>query len=174
MLDGSNWDSFNGVARFVLTFPLQKPCSPGEYWIDPDQGCTQDAIKVYCNMDTGETCVSPTQSEVAKKNWYVSKNIKEKKHVWFGEAMSDGFQVNTLHPLPKALPHFLLPSLTSLTSPFLLYNSIHYHSYLGQLPSQFHPPKLPSFHFFSLLSCCLNFSSTQFYLYMALLSQFSE
>lgn len=45
-------------------------------------------------METGETCVAPTQREVAKKNWYVSKNIKEKKHVWFGEAMNDGFQVN--------------------------------------------------------------------------------
>merc|ERR1719498_1026947 len=58
-----------------------KMCHPdwksGEYWIDPDQGCTQDAIKVYCNMETGETCVTPTQPEVAKKNWYVSKNIKE-------------------------------------------------------------------------------------------------
>lgn len=133
MLDGSNWDSFKAVVRFVLTFPLQKPCSSGEYWIDPDQGCTQDAIKVYCNMDTGETCVTPTQSEVAKKSWYVSKNIKEKKHVWFGEAMSDGFQVNT-----RAPPQFLLPPLTS---PFLpLYHSIHYHSYLGQLPSHFLPP----------------------------------
>lgn len=70
-------------------------CSPGEYWIDPDQGCAQDAIKVFCNMDTGETCVRPTQTEVAKKTWYLSKNIKEKKHVWFGEAMNDGFQVKT-------------------------------------------------------------------------------
>lgn len=77
-------------------------CSAGEYWIDPDQGCTQDAIKVYCNMDTGETCVSPAQREVAKKNWYVSKNIKEKKHVWFGEAMTDGFQVNTLNLSPSS------------------------------------------------------------------------
>lgn len=75
------------------------PRSSGEYWIDPDQGCTQDAIKVYCNMETGETCVTPTQQEVAKKNWYVSKNIKEKKHVWFGEAMNDGFQVNALSRL---------------------------------------------------------------------------
>lgn len=72
--------------------------SPGEYWIDPDQGCTQDAIKVYCNMETGETCVSPTQREVANKNWYTSKNIKEKKHVWFGEAMTDGFQVSMPRP----------------------------------------------------------------------------
>lgn len=49
-------------------------------------------------METGETCVSPTQHEVTKKNWYISKNIKEKKHVWFGEAMTDGFQVNMLNP----------------------------------------------------------------------------
>lgn len=78
-----------------LTISVVDPSHSGEYWIDPDQGCTQDAIKVYCNMETGETCVSPMQSEVAKKNWYVSKNIKEKKHVWFGETMNDGFQVNT-------------------------------------------------------------------------------
>lgn len=81
-------------------------CSAGEYWIDPDQGCTQDAIKVYCNMDTGETCVTPTQREVAKKNWYVSKNIKEKKHVWFGEAMTDGFQVNALNLSSSSYPLF--------------------------------------------------------------------
>lgn len=79
----------------VLTFYPLLWCCSGEYWIDPDQGCTQDAIKVYCNMETGETCVSPTQPEVAKKNWYMSKNIKEKKHVWFGDAMNNGFQVNT-------------------------------------------------------------------------------
>ncbi|XP_010125934.1 PREDICTED: LOW QUALITY PROTEIN: collagen alpha-1(I) chain-like, partial [Chlamydotis macqueenii] len=63
-----------------------------EYWIDPNQGCNLDAIKVYCNMETGETCVYPTQATIAQKNWYLSKNPKEKKHVWFGETMSDGFQ----------------------------------------------------------------------------------
>ena len=44
-------------------------------------------------METGETCVNPTQADIPKKSWYTSKNIKEKKHVWFGEAMTDGFQV---------------------------------------------------------------------------------
>lgn len=68
----------------------------GEYWIDPDQGCNQDAIKVYCNMETGETCVYPSQADIPKKSWYTSKNIKEKKHVWFGEAMTDGFLVRVL------------------------------------------------------------------------------
>lgn len=65
----------------------------GEYWIDPNQGCNLDAIKVFCNMETGETCVYPTQPHVAQKNWYISKNPKEKRHVWYGESMTDGFQV---------------------------------------------------------------------------------
>lgn len=64
----------------------------GEYWIDPNQGCNLDAIKVFCNMETGETCVYPTQPHVAQKNWYISKNPKEKRHVWYGESMTDGFQ----------------------------------------------------------------------------------
>lgn len=64
----------------------------GEYWIDPNQGCNLDAIKVFCNMETGETCVYPTQPSVAQKNWYISKNPKEKRHVWYGESMTDGFQ----------------------------------------------------------------------------------
>lgn len=66
----------------------------GEYWIDPNQGCTADAIKVFCNLETGETCVYPTQPSVPQKNWYTSKNPREKKHVWFGETMSEGFQFN--------------------------------------------------------------------------------
>jgi syndecan 1 len=70
----------------------------GEYWIDPNQGCNLDAIKVFCNMETGETCVYPTQPTVAQKNWYISKNPKEKKHVWFGESMTGGFQVPELDP----------------------------------------------------------------------------
>lgn len=44
-------------------------------------------------METGETCVYPIQPTVAQKAWYISKNPKEKKHVWFGESMDGGFQV---------------------------------------------------------------------------------
>lgn len=73
-----------------------KMCHPdwksGEYWIDPNQGCNLDAIKVFCDMETGATCVYPLQPTVAQKAWYISKNPKEKKHVWFGESMDGGFQ----------------------------------------------------------------------------------
>lgn len=32
----------------------------GDYWIDPNQGCNRDSIKVYCNFTAdGETCLYP-------------------------------------------------------------------------------------------------------------------
>uniref|UniRef100_A0A8C4WPN4 Fibrillar collagen NC1 domain-containing protein n=1 Tax=Eptatretus burgeri TaxID=7764 RepID=A0A8C4WPN4_EPTBU len=68
----------------------------GDYWIDPNQGCTLDAIKVFCNLETGETCVYANQPTVARKNWWTSKSHKDSKHVWFGESMTGGFQVSLL------------------------------------------------------------------------------
>ncbi|NWH41043.1 CO2A1 protein, partial [Chloropsis hardwickii] len=71
-----------------------KLCHPdwksGDYWIDPNQGCTLDAIKVFCNMATGETCVYPSPGSIPRKNWWSSK-AKEKKHVWFAETINGGF-----------------------------------------------------------------------------------
>lgn len=49
----------------------------GEYWIDPNQGCSGDSFKVYCNFTAGgETCIYPD-----KKSNGVSKK-KEKKKNW--------------------------------------------------------------------------------------------
>lgn len=32
----------------------------GDYWIDPNQGCHKDGIKVFCNFTAdGETCLFP-------------------------------------------------------------------------------------------------------------------
>jgi len=68
----------------------------GEYWIDPNQGCKMDAIKVYCNMETGETCLSANPATVPRKNWWTTES-SGKKHVWFGESMKGGFQVRNYH-----------------------------------------------------------------------------
>lgn len=51
-----------------------------------------DAIKVFCNMETGETCLSASPSSVPRKNWWKDLG-SEKKYVWFGESMDGGFQV---------------------------------------------------------------------------------
>ena len=40
-------------------------CHPGEYYIDPNEGEVEDAIKVYCKFDTAETCVPPKRSTVS-------------------------------------------------------------------------------------------------------------
>lgn len=36
----------------------------GYYWIDPNLGCSADAIQVYCNFSSNETCLYPKQREV--------------------------------------------------------------------------------------------------------------
>lgn len=61
--------------------------------MDPNIGSTADAIKVFCNMETGETCVYPSIANVPHKNWWTSKS-KDRKHVWFGETMNGGFHVS--------------------------------------------------------------------------------
>lgn len=66
----------------------------GFYWIDPNQGCTMDAIKVYCDFSSGETCIHANPENIPTKNWYTSKNPAEKKHIWFGEIISGGTQVS--------------------------------------------------------------------------------
>lgn len=67
-------------------------CIIGEYWVDPNQGSAEDAIKVHCNMDTGETCISAIPSSIPRKSWWSSPG---KKPVWFGANMNGGTYVST-------------------------------------------------------------------------------
>lgn len=66
----------------------------GFYWVDPNQGCTMDAIRVHCDFSTGETCIHANSESTIAKNRYSSKNSAEKKHVWFGETINGGTQVS--------------------------------------------------------------------------------
>ena len=41
----------------------------GEYWIDPNQGCSGDSFKVYCNFTSGgETCIYPDKKSEGVSN----------------------------------------------------------------------------------------------------------
>lgn len=50
-----------------------------------------DAIKVYCNMETGETCINATANKIPHKSWTTATKSAT-KHTWFGEAIEGGFQ----------------------------------------------------------------------------------
>lgn len=65
-------------------------CHTGEYWVDPNQGSVEDAIKVYCNMDTGETCISANPSTIPRKSWWSSSRNKP---VWFAADINRGTYV---------------------------------------------------------------------------------
>lgn len=69
----------------LLVYPV------GLYYIDPNQGCISDAIKVFCNFDTRETCIHAQPGSIARKNWFRSSETK--KHVWFGETINGGTEV---------------------------------------------------------------------------------
>lgn len=97
-----------------------KFCHPelksGEYWIDPNQGCKMDAVKVYCNMESGETCINANPRSVPHKNWWTSSG-DEKKHIWFGESMNGGFQFSYGDPeLPEDVSDVQMAFLRMLSS----------------------------------------------------------
>lgn len=71
-----------------------KQCYPektsGDYWIDPNQGSTKDAIKVFCNMDNGETCISANPANIPRKAWWTKSSPKANKPIWFEADMNGG------------------------------------------------------------------------------------
>lgn len=80
--EGLNYarDALSRVRR-----PTGKPTSPGrtcndikehnpnfpsgEYWVDPNGQSSVDAILVYCDMSTMETCVRPSPSNFERQQW---------------------------------------------------------------------------------------------------------
>lgn len=60
--------------------------------MDPNQGSVEDAIQVYCNMDTGETCISANPPSIPRKVWWTASRNKP---VWFGADINRGTHVST-------------------------------------------------------------------------------
>ncbi|VDN17646.1 unnamed protein product [Dibothriocephalus latus] len=51
----------------------------GEYWIDPNGGSPQDAILVYCDMRTKETCIRGTKTD------FKAPGGNSADYTWLGE-----------------------------------------------------------------------------------------
>uniref|UniRef100_A0A8C3AZN1 Collagen, type XI, alpha 1b n=1 Tax=Cyclopterus lumpus TaxID=8103 RepID=A0A8C3AZN1_CYCLU len=71
-------------ARTCNDLHLSQPDYPdGEYWIDPNQGCIGDSIKVFCNFTAGgETCIHPDKKSTGVR---ISNWPKESPGSWFSE-----------------------------------------------------------------------------------------
>uniref|UniRef100_A0A3Q1F0I8 Fibrillar collagen NC1 domain-containing protein n=1 Tax=Acanthochromis polyacanthus TaxID=80966 RepID=A0A3Q1F0I8_9TELE len=74
----------NNPARTCKDLQLCHPeFTDGEYWIDPNQGCSGDSIKVYCNFTAGgETCIYPDKKSNGVR---ISSWPKEVPGSWFSE-----------------------------------------------------------------------------------------
>uniref|UniRef100_A0A8D2Q506 Fibrillar collagen NC1 domain-containing protein n=1 Tax=Varanus komodoensis TaxID=61221 RepID=A0A8D2Q506_VARKO len=71
-------------ARTCKDLQLCHPDFPdGEYWVDPNQGCSRDSFKVYCNFTAGgETCIFPDKKSEGAR---ITAWPKENPGSWFSE-----------------------------------------------------------------------------------------
>ncbi|KAL8183732.1 UNVERIFIED_CONTAM: Collagen alpha-2(V) chain [Gekko kuhli] len=69
--DGSKKHPARTCDDLRLCHPSKKS---GEYWVDPNQGCVEDAIKVFCNMESGETCIPANPAKASQNITYHCKN----------------------------------------------------------------------------------------------------
>ncbi|GAA6071056.1 collagen, type V, alpha 3a isoform X1, partial [Tachysurus ichikawai] len=74
--------TFESPARTCKELMLCHPhYKDGEYWIDPNQGCHKDSIKVFCNFTAdGETCLHPDKRIETVK---LAAWSKEKPGSWY-------------------------------------------------------------------------------------------
>lgn len=71
-------------ARTCKDLQLCHPDFPdGEYWVDPNQGCSRDSFKVYCNFTAGgSTCVFPDKKSEGSK---MARWPKEQPSTWYSQ-----------------------------------------------------------------------------------------
>uniref|UniRef100_A0AAV2ITL0 Fibrillar collagen NC1 domain-containing protein n=1 Tax=Knipowitschia caucasica TaxID=637954 RepID=A0AAV2ITL0_KNICA len=69
-------------ARTCKDLQLCHPDFPdGDYWIDPNQGCSRDSFKVYCNFTAGgESCIFPDKKSEGSK---MAKWPKDSPGSWY-------------------------------------------------------------------------------------------
>uniref|UniRef100_I3KQC5 Collagen, type XI, alpha 1b n=1 Tax=Oreochromis niloticus TaxID=8128 RepID=I3KQC5_ORENI len=132
-------------ARTCNDLHLSQPDFPdGEYWIDPNQGCIGDTIKVFCNFTAGgETCIYPDKKSTGAR---ISNWPKESPGSWFsefkrGKIVSQPAQLLFSFLLPPSrhshpfqisfsillLYHFLLSSSARQNFTYICHQSVAWH-----------------------------------------------
>lgn len=120
--------TFESPARTCKELMLCHPdYKDGEYWIDPNQGCHRDSIRVFCNFTAeGETCLHPDKRFETVK---LAAWNKEKPGSWYSQYRK-GKQFSYIdtegNPVPVVQMTFLkLLSATAMqTFTFSCQNSI--------------------------------------------------
>uniref|UniRef100_A0AAX7T3Q8 Fibrillar collagen NC1 domain-containing protein n=1 Tax=Astatotilapia calliptera TaxID=8154 RepID=A0AAX7T3Q8_ASTCA len=76
--------SFESPARTCKELMMVQPkYKDGDYWIDPNQGCNRDSIKVFCNFTAdGQTCLFPDKKAEMVK---LAAWNKEKPGSWYSQ-----------------------------------------------------------------------------------------
>jgi len=98
----------------------------GEYWIDPNGSDPKDAILVYCDMETGSTCVQPkpgVSEEISIKS--------DEKEMWVGEAPGSPFDFNYKADSNQMSFLQLLSSKAEQTITFHCFNTFAYMNIRG-------------------------------------------
>lgn len=70
---------------FQHSYPLMhgSDSTAGDYWIDPNQGCSQDAFKVFCNFTAGgETCLYPDKKFETVSDGNHPVSLSHLLHLW--------------------------------------------------------------------------------------------
>lgn len=115
----------------------------GYYYIDPNKGNVKDSILVFCKMESGETCITPSPSTYHKKYLTSAKKAGE-SYVWLSHQLtrynefpykSDGYQIKALQSVS---------SYASQNVTFHCLNTIAYHDQM--INSKYKAVKLMSYN----------------------------
>jgi collagen type V/XI/XXIV/XXVII alpha len=98
---------------------VHRTFTTGTYWIDPNGGCSADAIEVRCDFENeGETCISPSLRKESPRRW-----PKSKPGDWYSTfARRERFDYNTSVPQFNFLR--LLSSTARQKFTYLCVNSV--------------------------------------------------
>jgi collagen type II alpha len=84
--DGSKKSPAKSCQSLKKAYPT-KPS--GDYWIDPNGEDSNDAIMVFCDMQTGSSCIQPKPAMS-----HEISIVSDDKEAWIGEVDTNAFDIN--------------------------------------------------------------------------------